>query len=319
MVEVIVWGVGLVLGIAVLVRAAGFFTEAAEKVGYSLRIPPFIIGVTIVAVGTSLPELISSLLAAFWGSTEIVIGNVVGSNIANIFLVLGLSAVLGHKMKITRNLESVDLPLFVGSAIFLALTVMDGQFTWVEALMAVAFAGVYIHHAVTTKEIVDTDKLNKELRKDLGRRVIEWKTWLVLGVSALFLYAGALFTVESIIQLSQIFDVGTELIAITALALGTSLPELVVSIEAVRKGNADIALGNIFGSNIFNSLLVMGIPAFVGTLIIPESVITFGLPVMVGATLLFAFMLQDKQITKWEGFMLIIFYLFFITHIFGIT
>jgi cation:H+ antiporter len=319
MTGVILWGVGLILGLAVLVRSADYFTESAEKIGYSLKIPAFIVGVTIVAIGTSLPELISSLLAVFRGSSEIVVGNVVGSNIANIFLVLGLAGIMNHSLKITRKLESVDLPLLVGSAFFLALTVLDGVFTIFEALLAVGFAGIYVHYAVTSKEQLKDKDIKKELKEELGRPKITKKLLILLLGSALFLYAGALLTIESVVRLSQIFNVGTELIAITAVALGTSLPELVVSVRAALKGNPEIALGNVLGSNIFNSLLVMAIPSFFGVLIIPQSIIEFGLPVMLGATLLFVFMLQDKQITKWEGGMLIVFYLFFLSHTLGIT
>lgn len=157
--------------------------------------------------------------------------------------------------------------------------------------------------------------MKEELKK---RRKLDWKTLTILIVSAFFIYLGAEYTIESVIKLSKILNIGKEIIAISAVALGTSLPELMVTVSAARKGKPEIAVGNVLGSNIFNALAVMGMPAFFGTLIIPHSILTFGLPMMLVATLLYFFMTQDKEITKWEGWMLIIFYVFFIGKVFNL-
>ena len=134
----------------------------------------------------------------------------------------------------------------------------------------------------------------------------------------MFIYIGARYTVESVIELSKILNIGTEIIAMSAVTLGTSLHELMVTVSAVRRGNAEMAVGNILGSNIFNTFAVMGIPALFGALVIPQNIIAFGLPMMIIATLLFFFMTQEREITKWEGYILLLFYVFFIGKLFNL-
>lgn len=312
------WLAVFVASLAVLIIAARYFTVAAERIGVYFGIPPFIVGVTIVAVGTSLPELLSSILAVTRGSSEIVVGNVVGSNVANIFLILGVAAIVGKKLHIGYELIHVDLPLLVGSAFLLAVTIWRGGFTLFEALLCLAAFGIYLHYTVTAeRKESEGDALGSDgepVQRRLGRSTIP-----MLIVSAGFIYLGAEYTVTSVIKLSEIFHIGTEIIAVSAVALGTSLPELLVSVVAARRGNPDIAVGNILGSNIFNALVVMGIPGLIGTLVIPDTIITFALPMMLIATLLYLFITHDRQITKWEGLLLIVFYVFFVGTLFNLS
>lgn len=316
-----VWALIFVGSLFILVRASGYFTESAEKVGVVFGIPPFIVGVTIVALGTSLPELVSSIVAVLAGSSEIVVGNVIGSNATNILLVLGISAVVGKKLETTYEMIHVDLPLFVASAFLLAVTVWDGVFTLPEALLCMTTFVVYLLYASQVERGLESPEEaegNEQSGEETGEgRKLERRTLVVLVVSALFIYIGARYTVESIIKLSEAFSIGTEIIAASAVALGTSLPELMVSVTAARSGNQEIAIGNILGSNIFNASAVMGIPALFGTLVIPESILlTYSLPIMLLATLLYVLITQDKQITKWEGWLLIAFYVLFIGKLF---
>jgi cation:H+ antiporter len=315
MTPVFIWTIVFVISLYVLIRASDYFTGAAAKIGLSFGIPDFIIGVTIVAIGTSLPEIVSSVIAVLRDSSEMVVGNVIGSNIANIFLVLGVAAVIGKKLKITYDLVHIDLPLLMGSAFLLAITIIDGKFTLLEALLCMCGLIVYLLHAVSVEKrrtgvkTQRSPKPGKELRG---------KTFVVLVLSSFFIFIGAKYTVETVIQLSILLHVGTEVIAASAVALGTSLPELMVTISAARKGMPEIAIGNVLGSNIFNALAVMGIPGLLGILIIPQNILLFGLPMMIIATFLFFFMGQDKEITQWEGWLLIIFYIFFILKLFNI-
>ena len=138
-------------------------------------------------------------------------------------------------------------------------------------------------------------------------------------VSALFVFFGATYTIKSVTKISEILEIGKELIALSAVALGTSLPELIVTISAARKGNPEIAVGNVLGSNIFNSLIVMGIPRLTGKLEIPDDVLGSGLLVLLVGTILFFFVTQDKQVTRWEGLIFFIFYGWFIGNIFGLV
>lgn len=314
MANLVFWLIVFVVSLAVLIKSSDYFTDAAEEIGKYFGLPPFIIGVTIVAIGTSLPELASSILAVMGGSSEIVIGNVVGSNITNICLVLGLSAIIGKKMKIAHELIHVDLPLLFGSAALLGLCVMDGNFSFSEALICLGLLVVYLSYTVKS------EKSDKEIKKELGKqpkKQISPMTYIGLVISVFFIYLGAKYTITSVVNLSQILNIATNIIAVTAVALGTSLPELVVSLTAARKGKCEIAVGNILGSNIFNALAVMGFSGLFGNLIIPQEILFFSLPMMIVATLLYYFITQDKEITRWEGWMLFIFYIFFIGSTFG--
>lgn len=313
MADLVTWIIVFVGSLSVLIKASGYFTDSAEKIGLFFGLPAFIIGVTIVSIGTSLPELGSSIFAVLRNSSEIVVGNVVGSNIANIFLVLGIAAIVSKKtIKIGYELIHVDLPLLVGSAFLLAVTIWDGFFTLPDALLGITGFIIYLIYTMSV------EKKQKRVKGKLKKRRLELKTLIVLIVSACFIYLGANYTVESVIRLSEILNIGKETIAVSAVALGTSLPELMVTLTAARKGKPEIAVGNVLGSNIFNTFAVMGIPALFGTLIIPNSILTFGLPMMLIATLLYFFITQDREITKWEGYLLILFYIFFIGKLFGV-
>lgn len=309
----------------ILIKASDHFIKASEKVGYSLKIPSFIIGVTIVAIGTSLPELASSIFAVTKGSSEIVAGNVVGSNIANIFLVLGIAAVAGGNIKLLRSLIRVDLPMLIGASLLFTLSIWDGEYTVPEALISLFLVAIYISYTVTSQKKHEDKDLKQKIKRDIRKRLDEeksdrklhWQSFVVLGLSLLFLYLSANFVIESVLQLSELLSIGTEVIALTAVAIGTSLPELFVSINAVMNKKEEIVVGNILGSTIFNSLAVMGIPALFGTIIITNELISFSLPIMVIATLMYFFITQDREITKWEGWLLIIFYVFFIGKVVG--
>ena len=317
MLDIMLWCLLFIVSLFVLIKASDYFIESASEIGVLLKISPFIIGVTIVALGTSLPELVSSIFAVIQGSSEIVIGNVVGSNIANIFLVLGFAAIFSKSsLRVERGLIHVDLPLLFGSAVFLVITAWDQQFSIVEALLGIALAVVYLH---STARLQEADpKTRKEVKSQVKRKRIHPKTIGILLLSIVFITLGARYTIESVIKLSEILNIGKEIIAMSAIALGTSLPELFVSVTAARKGHAEMAIGNVLGSNIFNTLIVMGIPALIGDLIIPMNMLTFGLPAMFLATLVYFFSTQSQDVTKWEGWMLVILYVIFMGKLFGL-
>ena len=313
--DLIIWSVALFISLIVLSKSADFFTDAAEEIGIFFGIPPFIVGVTIVAVGTSLPELISSIVAVYSGSSEIVIGNVIGSNIANIFLILGVAALISGLLNIEYDLVSVDLPLFVGSAFLLGLMVFDGKYTPGEAILSVIGYVVYTFYAVSVRTEDGGENASEEEEKS-GKFPV--KPFVILGISSILIFLGAKFTIDSVVKISEIIGVGKEIIAISAVALGTSLPELIVTINQAKKGNPEVAVGNVLGSNIFNSFMVMGIPGLTGNLVIPPDILSSGLLVMLGGTVLFFFVTQDERVTKWEGLLFFLFYIWFIGSIFNL-
>ncbi|NEQ76503.1 MAG: calcium/sodium antiporter [Okeania sp. SIO2C9] len=314
--NLIIWIVIFIVSLFVLIKASDFFTDAAEKIGISLGISPFLVGVTIVSVGTSLPELVSSIIAVYQNSSEIVFGNVVGSNIANIFLIIGTASLISSPLRIQYELINVDLPLFVGSAFLLGLTVLDNNFSKNEAIICILGYVIYVLYTISS------GKEEQELEKDGNRnskKTLPTKQIAIVIASSLFVFLGATYTIESVTKISEILNIAKELIALSAVALGTSLPELIVTISAAKKGNPEIAVGNVLGSNIFNSLVVMGIPRLTGNLVIPEDVIGGGLLVLLAGTIMFFFVTQDKQVTRWEGLIFFLFYGWFIGNIFGLV
>ena len=293
----------LIVSLAVLIKGSDWFIDSAEKIGLSFGISPFIIGVSIVAFGTSLPELASCIASVVGGESEIVTGVVIGSNITNILLVLGLVASYGRVIKMDYDIMDVDMPLLVGSAFLLWFTLQDGILSLFEACLFLVGLLIFLINSFTSAEKID----NLEVRST-------WRDYALLILGGVFVTYGADFTVRSITDLAHSFNVGSEIVAQTVLAFGTSLPEIVVSIAAARKGKPGIAVGNVLGSNIFNTFAVMAIPSFFGTLVIPPEAISFAIPFMIVATLLFAFISIGGRITRWEGLMLILFYLYFLHH-----
>ena len=317
MISLILWIIIFVSALTLLVKSSDWFTDAAERIGVSLRLSPFIVGVTIVAIGTSLPELVSSIVAVLAGAPEIVIGNVIGSNITNILLIIGVTGIIAKKLIIARELIKVDLPLLIGSAFLAGFMLIDGTFSRFDALLSIALLVVYLLFTFTSEKHSDTE-IKKEfhaeeqaIHKELRHRFI-WRDWAALIISGGLIYLSAHYTIQSVINIATSTNYGTDIIAATAVALGTSLPELSVSIAAAKKHKAEMAIGNILGSNIFNTLAVLSVPALIKPLSANGTILAFGLPVMIAVSLLYLFITQDRELTKWEGWLLIIFYFFFI-------
>jgi len=306
--ELFFWSLIFVVALAVLIKGSDYFTDAAEIIGKAWGIPQFILGVTIVSIGTSLPELVSSPFAVLKGSSEIVVGNVIGSNLTNILLILGLTAFIGKKLKVEWDLASIDLPLFIGTAGLLVLTTYDGTFTLFEAALSILGYVVYACYVISG---------HRESKKEKGKRKkVPLRTIVELIASTIAIYFGALYTVEAVIQLSTITGIPKEVVAVSAVALGTSLPELVVSLMAIKKGNMELAIGNILGSNIFNATMVMGVAGLFGTLVIPATLIQLYLPLIIVASFMYYFVSQDREVVRWEGAMMLVLYGLFLGTVF---
>lgn len=295
--------------LVVLLKASDWFVESAERIGLSWGVSPFIIGVTIVAFGTSLPELATSIAAVLEGQSEIVIGNVVGSNITNIALVLGLTAIVVRNIELEYNIWHIDIPYLWGSAALLYFAVSDGFFSLFEALLFLV--GIAIFLAYSFKGDDDTP--------DRVRTAWSWKDYLLLLVGGVLVWLSAAWVISSISKISVIAGIPPKIIALSAIALGTSLPEVVVSLAAARRGKSAIAVGNVLGSNIFNTYVVMAIPSFFGSLVIPPDILDFYLPLMIVMTILFGVMSNNRKITRWEGSLLLLFYAYFFGNILGIV
>ncbi len=287
-----------IVSLAALLWASDRFVEAAERIGLSLGISPFIIGVTIVAFGTSLPELATSIVAVLDGTPEIVIGNVVGSNITNIALVLGLTAVVVNNIELEYNLWHIDIPFLWGSSFLLYFAVSDGNLSIFEAFLFLGGIAIFLAYSLK-----DQDRPNKEDRPGAS-----WKDYLLLLGGVAIVSLSATGVIEAITNISTLLNIAPTVIALSAVAIGTSLPEVAVSLAAARKGKASIAVGNVIGSNIFNVFVVMAIPRFFGPLTIPAEILTVYLPLMIAMTVLMGVMSNNRKITRWEGWMLLLFF-----------
>ena len=294
---------GMFVGcLVVLLKASDWFVESAEKIGLSFGVSPFIVGVTIVAFGTSLPELAASIAAIYAGESEIVIGNVVGSNIANILLILGITAVLAKEVKLDFKIVDIDLPFLVGSSLFLWFACFDMNITLFEMVILLTCLFLFLVNSFQRDEDPDNE----------DRIDINWKTYAIMIAGGVLVYISAEYTVVAIQKLAAIAGIMPDGIAVTLVAFGTSLPEIAVSIAAVRNKKTSIAVGNVVGSNIFNVLAVVGISRIFGELAIPESFLSFNLPFMFAVTIMFGIISIGRNLSRWEGFMFILFYLYFI-------
>ncbi|WP_116106770.1 calcium/sodium antiporter [Lewinella sp. IMCC34191] len=293
------------VAIAALLWSSDRFVESAERIGLSLGISPFIIGVTIVAFGTSLPELATSIVSVMEGASQIVVGNVVGSNITNIALVLGLTAVVVKNIDLEYNLWHIDIPFLWGSAFLLYFSVMDGDLSLFES--ALFMGGIVIFLAYSLK---DQEKPDKEDRPHAGT-----KDYLLLLLGGAVVSISATYVIDAITNISLLLNIAPSVIALSAVAVGTSLPEVAVSLAAARKGKASIAVGNALGSNIFNTFIVMAIPRLIGPLTIPQSIIDVYLPLMIVMTVLLGVMSNNRKITRWEGYVLLLFYAWYFSAI----
>ena len=327
----IFWILIFILSLALLVKSADWFVESSEKIGLALKISPFIIGVTIVSIGTSFPELASSIAAVLKGASEIVVANVIGSNIANILLIVGLSAVMARILLVKRSLIDLDAPLLAAATGLFIFIMLDRKIVFGEGiLLLLAFLVYFLYtifqrrEEIITPELVEVlpggaeikvlpsraERRRKEIKEKPSKLNFRIFLFLILGIIGLAI--GANYTIESVLKISEFLKISTALIAITAIAVGTSLPELVVSVRAAIKKKYEIALGNIFGSNVFNILIVAGIPALIKPLAIDNLTFLVGLPFLVIATLLFVISGISRRIHIWEGVMYLLIYILFI-------
>lgn len=323
------WIVVFLLALLALLKGADWLLDSAEKIGLASGLSPFVIGVVITGVGTSAPELISAIAAVWQGVSEVVVANAVGSNIANILLIVGFSAVLGRRLVVTKNLIDLDLPLLAASTVLFLGTVADQFISRGEALILLVGYGVYLAYSVKTSDrVVAPGAVAVEdfMHKPFWRRILEKAggevppvqfrdfVRLLAGFAALAL--GAKYLIDALIEISADFEIAVGAMAVVAVAFGTSLPELLISAKAAWRKKSEIALGNIFGSNVFNILVVTGLPGLLGPLTVDGPTFAIGLPVVLMATFLFIVSGISKRIHGWEGMLYILIYGLFIAKIF---
>ena len=290
----------LALGFVMLVKGSDWFVDGAAGIAATFRIPQIIIGLTIVAMGTSAPEAAVSITAATAGSADITVGNVVGSNIMNVLVILGLACAI-VPIAVGKSTLKIDIPFMIAiSAIFLLLG-WDGTITRIDGLVLVALFAGYIGYMIW--EAIHSNEEGDEI-KDMPI----WKLLLSTVIGMALIIFGADVAVDAATKLAQIFGMSERFIGLTVVALGTSLPELFTSVTAARKGNADIAIGNIVGSNIFNILFVVGLSSMV--IDVPFAA-NFRIDMLVAiASCVFIWLaaLKSKKLARWAGFTMLLGY-----------
>lgn len=308
----------LIVGLGLILAGANFLTDGSAAIAQRFRVPEFIIGLTIVAVGTSTPELVVSVLSAAAGNSDIAMGNIVGSNIFNVFVILGICALI-RPLPLTGSNIRRDIPFGMLASLLLVLFASDqllhtGEIDRIGRLEGIAMVTLYI--ALITYTIRKTKR--PELQQvDAKAPMNVWlAVVMILGGLAGLVFGGDLF-LRSATALARTLGISESVIAITLVAGGTSLPELASSIVSLLKGKADMALGNVIGSNIANILLILGISATIHPLSMGGITVYDLLMVVLSALLLFvaAFTFQRRKIDRMEGVIFLAIYIAFIVYL----
>ena len=306
----------LTIGFVILIKGADIFVEGASGIAENLKVPKILIGLTIVAFGTSAPEFAVSIKSLLSNSGDIVLGNVIGSNILNILLILGTSSLI-HSLNVKSATVKKELPITLLISTLFAVLLSDNlfdkgavnSFSRSDGVILVLFFMVFIYYLIS----ISRKKVEVE---DESNVLPIWKAiiYTICGIAGIVL--GSNFVVDSATHIAGILGISERMIALTIIALGTSLPELATSVTATKKGEYDIAIGNVVGSNIFNIGMVIGIPTaiFGGIPVITFSYIDL-IVMLVASVLLFMFSFNDYKITRTEGIIFLILFVAYYSYV----
>lgn len=293
----------LVVGFCLLMKGADWFVEGASAIADKFGIPQLVIGLTIVAIGTSLPEAAVSISAALKGSAEITIGNVIGSNILNVLIILGLTSVI-CAIPVQKSTVRYEIPfVIIITAVLALLGLFDNTVGRIDGVLLWVLMGVYMVYLLKMTKKGTAPEEEKQDKKLPG-----WKMLLMVVAGAVMIVLGSDVTVDAATQLATIFGMSERFIGLTIVALGTSLPELVTSVTAAVKGKADIAMGNIVGSNIFNILFVVGITAVITPVPYGSNFLVDSLVAVGAVVLLLLCVLKGKKLTRPGGLIMLVGY-----------
>lgn len=299
--EIITSIVLLVIGFAMLVKGADWFVDGAAGIAARFGIPQLVIGLTIVAMGTSAPEAAVSITAALKGNAGITIGNVLGSNILNVLIILGLSSLI-VPIAVKNSTVKYEIPFMIAVSVLILMlgmsgdqvTLQEGIVLWAAFIMYMIYLFNMARHGGDDTEGIPQWSLPRQIMALIaGMGLIIW---------------GSDVSVDSASQIARIFGMTERFIGLTIVALGTSLPELVTSVMAARKGNADIAVGNIVGSNIFNILFIIGCTVLITPVTFAPSFRFDGVVTILAAVLLWFFVFINKRLSRREGVVMLLAY-----------
>lgn len=304
----------ILLGFVLLIKGADFLVDGSSNIAKKFHIPEIIIGLTIVSIGTSMPELFVSVTSALENHSDMAVGNVIGSNICNLMLILGLSAVI-KSVKFKRETRIIEIPLTLAiTIIFLVMCNINQDVSRIEAIILMLLFVCFIIYTIymskkgeqfdSNDELIDKNVEEKNKEMGTAKSIIS----IILGIIALKF--GGDFVVDNSVLIAQALHISEKVISLTIIAIGTSLPELVTSVTAAIKGNSDIAIGNILGSNIFNILLIIGVSAIINPITYSVSYNNQIAVLVIGTILLalFPFIGEKNEMTRNNGLSYLIIY-----------
>jgi len=308
----------LLVGFILLIKGADLFVDGASNIAKLLQVPPILIGLTIVAFGTSSPEATVSIIAALEGSSDISVGNVVGSNIFNITLVVGLAAFL-YPLKVESETIRKEIPFTLLASIALLILMSDlalqgadkNVLTRTDGLILLLFLSIFMYYVI---EIGLRSRNNRQI-KQVDENIAWGKNVFITILGLIAIILGGNFVVSNGTKIAYSLGMSETLVGLTIIAIGTSLPELVTSITAALKKESEIALGNIVGSNIFNILFVLGASASITPLMVDNKVFSDTLFMIALTVLLFIFSRTNFSISKREGLLLVLAYVIYLVYI----
>ncbi|MFA7287575.1 MAG: calcium/sodium antiporter [Melioribacteraceae bacterium] len=316
--------VAIICGVILLVWSADKFVEGSASTARYFGMPPLLIGMVVVGFGTSAPEMVVSALASLQRNPGIAIGNAYGSNIANIGLILGLTALISP-IVVHSNILRKELPILAGVTALSIFLIYDLEISFLDAIILLLVFGGLMYWTIRQRIKEKQDPLAKEIEEETATHSMPIKKsvfWLVVGLILLIISSRIL--VWGAVELATIFGVSDMIIGLTIVAVGTSLPELASSIIAVRKGEHEIALGNILGSNLFNTLAVVGIAGAIFPINVAPETLSRDIVIMAGLTLFlfvigYGFKTKHGRINRIEGAGLLLFYIGYTTYLVLLT
>jgi len=296
---------------AALVYGADFIVKESERIALHFKISHFVIGATLVAFGTSLPEMAASMMASYHGKSDMAVANVVGSVVFNITLVLGVVFMIAKSMKPDRDLFSKDSAWVIVPLIIFYIMIQDGNISRFDGILFLLLMVSYITFLFSSSK----KDLEGEIDEDLQKEKFNWgRSIVLLSIGFILTIGGANFVVESGTSIARSLDVSEWLIGLLLISLGTSLPELVVSLVAIKKGNAEMSVGNIIGSNVANFSMVLGGSALINPLNIDLSAVSYDILILAAASITLLFILANKIYNKAGGIFLLTILALFIQH-----
>lgn len=308
----------IIIGIILLWQGADFLIRGGQGIAKNLDVSPIVIAITIMALGTSLPELVVRILSAIGGNVDIALGNAIGSNITNIGWVLGFSVLCLGSVSMDRHMLSKEVPFMIAAPIVLFFLGLDGMFGRLDGIILIAISVLF--HLVVIHRV--REGKFRRIIEDIGEAVIQkekrylfYVLAIVLGLAGLIL--GAKLVIDSSVGIALILRIPTLIIGLTLVTLGTSLPELATSLIAAKRGHGEVSLGNVVGSNILDIFLILGVTLIIVPIPIPRSVLIFDIPAMViFALLLFLALLKYGKLRRREAVMLLGLYVIYIGYSF---